>query len=76
MCPKKQPVFFSLPCRISLPWFACHHFVAVVFFAIASPGQSNFHCGDFHSPKAKSGLRCAGLAVENGGGVSELGVDG
>jgi len=22
-----------------------------------SPGQSNFHCGDFHSPKAKSGLR-------------------
>lgn len=22
-----------------------------------SPGQNNFHCGDFHSPKAKSGLR-------------------
>lgn len=22
-----------------------------------SPGQSNFHCGDFHSHKAKSGLR-------------------
>ena len=51
-------------------------FVAVVFVAIVSPGQSNFHCGDFHSPKAKSGLRWALTCSRRWGGVSELGADG
>lgn len=74
---KKTPrfLFVSLPCRISLPWVACHHLLPSFLLPSRVLDKATFIA--VTSTVQKRRAVWGGLDLQSTlGGVSELGVDG
>lgn len=75
---KKTPrfLFVSLPCRISLPWIACHHLLPSFLLLSWVLDKATFIVVTSTVQKRRAVWGGPWLAVDVGGGVSELGADG